>query len=204
MDAPELPFEYCALRFLIQWKQREKSLHDQMAGNPSLAEIRSALRYFQVARTFKGLRSDDAAQAVVDAFRNVDEQSQLSPEDKVSNLALRFKEKFNQFNLSASSKLFWLKHKEPYVIYDSRAVAALRELGRDFPNANYAAYCKCWRDQYSQHKKAISQASSRLREVKAFLPPCHRTETDLATLVSQSWFLERVFDTYLWEIGGED
>jgi hypothetical protein len=53
MDAPELPFEFCALRFLIQWEQREKSLHQQIADNPSLLHIRSALRYFQVARTIE-------------------------------------------------------------------------------------------------------------------------------------------------------
>jgi hypothetical protein len=203
MDAPELPFEYCALRFLIQWEQREKSLHQQIVGNPSLVHIRSALRYFQVARTFPGLGSDEAAQAVADALRNVDGQMQLSPEQKVTTLASQFRDRFNQFNLSPSSKLFWLKHKQPYIIYDSRAVTALRELGCNFQNANYSEYCRCWQEQYGQRRTAIQKAASRLREVRAFLPSWHRTELELTALASHPWFLERVFDIYLWEMGGE-
>jgi hypothetical protein len=202
MDTPQLPFEYCALRFLLQWEQREKALHDEFAGNPTLTQIRSALRYFQVARTFAGLASDEAAQDVADALRQVDDDSHLSPEVKVTTLASRFREKFNQFNLSASSKLFWLKHREPYVIYDSRSVAALRDFGGSFDNANYGEYCKCWREQYIRRQLAIKQAASRLREIRSFLP-YDRTEAELTTLASQPWFVERVFDIYLWEMGGE-
>jgi hypothetical protein len=203
MNTPEMPFEYCALRFLIQWEQRERTLHDRIAGNPSLGDIRSALRYFQVARTFKGLKSDEAAQAVADAFLQTDGQSLILPEQKVMTLASRFKDKFNRFNLSASSKLFWLRHKEPYVIFDARAVSALKDLGSTFGNANYSEYCKSWRDQYSRCQAAIKTAASRLPEVKAFLSPWHRTKTELRELASQPWFLERVFDIYLWEIGGK-
>lgn len=203
MDALELPFEYCALRFLMQWEQRERTLHGQIANNPSLDQIRSALRYFQVARTFRGLKSDQAAQAVADALCQVDEQSALSPEQKVTTLASRFKATFSQFNLSASSKLFWLRHKRPYIIYDSRAVAALRDLGCTFENANYVEYCNCWRNQYNQRKDAIKKAACRLHEVRSFLPLWHQTEAELKALALQPWFLERVFDIYLWEMGGE-
>jgi hypothetical protein len=204
MDITELPFEFCALRFLVQWEQGEKALHEQIAGNPSLTQIRSALRYFQVARTFKGLKSDEAAQAVADAFREVAGRSQLSPEEKVSALASRFQERFKQFNLSASSKLLWLKFKEPYVIYDSRAVRALKDMGCKLKDKiTYGEYCRHWREHYGQREAAIKKAASRLPEVKAFLPPWHRTEAELTQLAAQPWFLERVFDIYLWERGGE-
>ena len=159
--------------------------------------------YFQVARTFAGLASDEAAQAVVDALRDVDVDSALAPEAKVPALASRFRERFNQFNVSAASKLFWLKHKLPYVIYDSRAVNALRDLGCAFENANYAQYCRCWREQYAQRQDAIKKAASRLHEVRAFLPSWHGSDEELNSLAKQPWFLERVFDIYLWEMGGE-
>jgi hypothetical protein len=199
----ELHFEYCALRFLLQWLQRERVLHDQIVGKPSLQQVRAALQYFQVARTFPGLRSDKAVQAVANALRDVDGNSQLSPEEKVMTLASRFKERFDQFNLAAASKLLWLKHKRPYIIYDSRAVKALRALGCNFGNANYSEYCKCWRNQYSQRQKRIRQAASRLHILRAFLPPWYATKADLKVLASRPWFLERVFDIYLWETGGE-
>lgn len=200
---PEPPFEYCALRFLLQWQQRESALHHQIAGSPSLQQVRSALQYFQVARTFKGLRSDKAAQAVADALRQVDRNTQLSAEEKVTTLASRFRESFNRFNLAAASKLLWLKHRWPYIIYDSRAVKALRALGCKCENANYREYCKCWRNQYSRHEQRIKQAASRLHSVRRFLPQAYGTKEELITLALRQWFLERVFDIYLWEIGGE-
>lgn len=203
MDAPELPFEYCALRFLLQWEQRERSLHEYIAGSPTLPQLRSALRYFQVARTFAGLKTDEAAQAVSDALLQIDSERHDSPEQKVTALAERFRQRFNQFNLSAASKLLWLKHKEPYVIYDSRAVNALRDLGCIFENANYGQYSVCWRNEYRKRKEAIAKAASRLRDVLTFFSHWHQTEADLASLASQAWFLERVFDIYLWELGGE-
>jgi hypothetical protein len=203
MDTPEMPFEYCALRFLLQWEQRERALHEQIAGNPTLPQLRAALRYFQVARTFAGLGADEAAQAVADALRQVDDESQLSPQGKVTALASRFRERFNQFNLSAASKLFWLRHKLPYIIYDSRAVNALRDFGCNFENANYAQYCDSWRNEYRQREEAIENAASRLHEVRSFLPPWHGTDAEFQALASEPWFLERVFDIYLWEMGGE-
>jgi len=203
MDRPDLPFEYCALRFLIQWEQRERALHQQIAGIPTLSQLRSALRYFQVARTFAGLGSDEAAQYVSDALRQVDDESQLPPEGKVMALASRFRDRFNQLNLSAASKLCWLRHKLPYIIYDSRAVNALRDLGCVIENANYAQYCECWRNEYRKREGAIMQAASRLHEVRSFLPPWHGTDAELKALATEPWFLERVFDIYLWEMGGE-
>ena len=201
MDTPELPFEYCALCFLIQWEQQEHALHKQIADNPSLQQIRSALGYFQAARTFKGLGSDEVAQGVAEALRQVDASSGLSPEAKVTTLASRFMEGFDRFNLSAASKLFWLKHKRPYIIYDSRAVIALRNVGCKFENGNYSDYCRCWRNQYSRVEEAVKKAAARLGEVRAFLP-WYQTEAQLTGLASQPWFLERVFDTYLWGKGG--
>ena len=200
---PELQFEYCALRFLLQWLQRERVLHDQIAGKPSLRQVRSALQYFQVARTFPGLRSDKVVRAVANALRHVDGEPQLSPEEKVLTLASQFRKSFNRFNLAAASKLLWLKHRWPYIIYDSRAVKALRALGCNFQNANYSEYCKCWRNQYSRRQKRINQAASRLHVVRIFLPQGHGTKAELTALASQPWFLERVFDIYLWEMGGE-
>ena len=200
---PEVPLEYCALRFLYQWQLRERVLHGQIADNPSLQQIRSALQYFQVARNFKGLGSDEAApQAVADALGQVDGNPQLSPEQKVFELASRFEERFDHFNLAAASKLFWLKHRRPYIIYDSRAVKALKDLGCNFGNANYSEYCECWRKQYRRRQKQIKQAASRLHLVRKFLPQ-PATKAQLSAFASQPWFLERVFDIYLWEMGGE-
>ncbi len=202
MDVIDLPFEFCALRFLLQWEKSEKSLHEQVAGTPSLDQIRSALRYFQVARTFKGLKSNEAAQAVADALIAVSEQPSLAPQERVDALANAFQERFAQFNRSAASKLLWLRYREPYIIYDSRAVVALKELGCKLRiKHSYAEYCAHWRTQYEQRKLAVEEAASRLPEARAFIPKWHGTDAELLALASQPWFIERVFDIYLWERG---
>jgi len=205
VDAPELPFEYCALKFLLQWEQKEKALHKQIADATALPgeTIRAALKYFQVARTFPGGITEEAAEFIAEALLQVDNDPQFAgPEKKVRALALQFKEKFRRYNLSAASKLFWLRHRQPYIICDGRAVTALRDLGCKFKDRNYGDYCKSWRQQYSLCQSAIRQAASRLSEVKTFVPH-QQTEAELTALAAREWFLERVFDIYLWELGAE-
>jgi len=204
MEAIDPPFEFCALRFLLQWEKSEKLLHEQVSGEPSLDQIRSGLRYFQVARTFKGLKSDEAAQCVSDTLIAVSGLSSLAPQDKVDELASAFRQRFAQFNRSAASKLLWLRHREPYVIYDSRAVLALKELGCKLKAKHtYAEYCAHWRTQYEQRKLAVKTGAARLLEARPFIPGWDGTDAELLALASEPWFLERVFDIYLWERGGE-
>ena len=198
------PFEFCALRFLLQWERSEKNLHRKMKETPRIEDIRRSLRYFQVARNFSGLKDDGRAQMVSQALESIDLKIDLTPEQKVNELAYCFKRDFNQFNLSAASKLFWLKHRMPYIIYDSRAVGALKALGHTFENRNYAAYCKAWRKQYRLDRGNIKTAASRLIEIRGFLPAPHVDEEALSKLTRQPWFLERVLDIYLWEAGGEN
>jgi hypothetical protein len=38
--------------------------------------------------------------------------------------------------------------------------------------------------------------------VKTFVPH-QQTEAELTALAAREWFLERVFDIYLWELGAE-
>lgn len=203
MDTPQPSFEYYALRFLLQWEQRERELHTQLANDPTLQQLRAGLHYFQVARNFAGLRADDTAQAILEALMNIDFQEGPSPDEKVVALASRFRERLGKFNLSAASKLLWLRHKRPYIIYDSRAVHALRKLGSILENGNYAQYARCWREEYTQRENEIKKAASRLNEVRAFLTPWDGSAAELMAITAEPWFLERVFDTYLWEMGGQ-
>lgn len=199
----EMPFEFCALRFLLQWEQREKKLHALMKDNPSRDDIRKSLRYFQVARNFKELKSDNKVDYILNAIHNVSRKQSLSPEAKVTELAKQFKSEFQTFNLSAASKLLWLRYKSPFIVYDSRAVKALKRLGCHFDERNYSKYCDQWKTQYEKHKSEVKTATARLVEIRSFFPVWHQSEGVLVLLISKPWFLERVFDVYLWEKGGE-
>jgi len=200
----EFPFEFCALRFLLQWQGKEKALHRQIRATPTIDELRKALRYFQVARNFKGLKEQQKAEAALASLLRVRARQSLLPVERVKALADEFQGEFQQLNLSAASKLLWLSSRKPFIIYDSRAVTALRDFYKyKFDRKNYAEYCVAWRAEYTKHKGEIKAAVSRLPEVRAFMPAWPLTDDEMLRLVKASWFKERVFDIYLWEVGGD-
>ncbi len=199
------PFEFCALRYLLQWQRKEAALHARVKHEAlELTDVRKALKYFQVARNFKGFKQDERAETVRVALISVRTDQSLSPTSKVEHLARAFKEAGFQHNLSAASKLLWFSSRKPFVIFDSRALVALEtEFDHSADPRDYVAYCTSWKRAYRHHKKAIVQAVNRLPEVRAFLPGDTPADAKLLELVNKQWFLERVFDLYLWELGGD-
>ena len=109
------PYEFCAHKFLDLWRT-EEPLHKAMSGTPSARQVRDALKHFRVARTFKGL-SDEVAEKISQDLVEVSDSEGIYS-DKVTSLARRFKKNFGQLNLSAASKLLWLRKRRPYLIYD--------------------------------------------------------------------------------------
>lgn len=201
----KFPFEFCALRYLLQWQRKETSLHVWMKKEtPELAHIRKALRYFQVARNFKGLKLDERAEQVRGALLDVRGRSSLSAEQKVIALARSFEEANFQHNMSASSKLLWLSTRRPFIIYDSRALVALQnEYALDARKLDYEAYCLSWRAAYRKSKQDVLRAVNELPKIRSFLPGDTPPDSKLLALVNKPWFRERVFDIYLWELGGD-
>lgn len=200
----EFPLEYCALRFLLQWLRREEALHQAIASEPSDEEIRDALAYFRVSRNFKGLSKESGkAASIRKALITVRNDKELSPEKKVEELAQSLETEFKKFNLSAASKLLWLSFREPFVIYDGRAVDALsNKLGREFSRRDYTEYLAAWRSEYAAIDSAIERAASQLPKGRVFMPSCRLTDEELLLLAKTPWFKERVFDIFLWEVGG--
>lgn len=200
----KFPFEFCALRYFLQWQRKEEALHTHLRSpKPELPYLRKALRYFQVARNFKGLKHDHRAALVRDALLEVRARKDLSPEQQVSLLASAFRDADFQHNLSAASKLLWLSSRKP-IIYDSRAFTALEEeYGHKGDKKDYEAYCASWKRAYKQNKQAVLRAVNELPKVRAFLPVATSVDKRLLALVHKQWFRERVFDVYLWELGGD-
>jgi hypothetical protein len=200
MNVP--PYEFCAHKFLDLWRV-EEALHEAMLGTPSANQIRRALKHFRVARTFKGL-SDAVAEQISKDLVKVSNGREGTYSDKVTLLAQRFKNRFGQFNLSAASKLLWLRNRSPYLIYDARAVNALRCLGNERFD-NYTSYCEAWQKEYEERSDQISAASHGLLNLpRKYTAAFLLTDGQLTKLVHAKWFRERVFDIYLWEIGDKD
>jgi hypothetical protein len=201
---PQPTFEYCAFLFLTQWQEEEAELYHAISATPTHKTIRRALSYFQVSRTFKGIDADANAQFVADALISVREDAGLSMgHAKVHALAEIFKRRFKQFNLSAASKLLWLSCREPYVVLDSRAVNALVAMSDGFTGHHYGAYAKVWREQYQKREPLIRAAVAKLPNARMFMREELPPDDILLKMVNESWFMERVFDIYLWIHNGE-
>ena len=200
----KFPFEFCATRFLRQWESRERELHSSISTNPTAAGVIKALRYFQVARNFKGLKHDSSiSEKILNALILIkDDMTLTTPIDKVNKLAAVFLEDFKQFNISSASKLFWLSYRYPYVIYDSRAVKALKRAGcRNIKD--YSSYVSAWRGEFLKMEVNIGSAIQHLPFGRRFMPYTPLSDDDLVSYSKELWFKERVFDIFLWEIGGQ-
>jgi hypothetical protein len=196
-----IPYEYCAYRYLELWERAEKPLYRALSGVHSAAQIRDALKYYNVARNFKGLKEDSVAENISKKLLEIDGYKG-SYSDKVEKLAESFKVSCGQYNLSAASKLLWLRNRSPYLIYDSRAVTALNRLGNKLKNADYISYCEVWLREYKKRNDEISLAAHKLVNLpRKYTAAFSLTDNDLIEIVHSKWFVERVFDIYLWEIG---
>ncbi len=196
------PYEYCAYRFLELWERVEKPLHEAMSGTLSSDQIRHALKNYRVSRNFKNISVPGVAETIAENLLVVSEGCAGDFQTAVTSLADLFKRSFDQFNLSAASKLLWLRNRSPYLIYDSRAVTALHRLGNKFNKADYRSYANVWKGEYEKRSGDISLAAQGLVNVpRKYTAAFSLTDNQLAELVHSKWFLERVFDIYLWEIG---
>ena len=196
----EIHYEYCAFRFLELWGRYEERLHTDMSGTPSPGQIRGVLNHYGVARNFKGI-SDKRAGKISADLLEVSGSRTREPSDKVIELAGRFQKDFEQLNLSAASKLLWLRNQSPYRIYDARAIKGLRRLTK-FDKADYRSYWEAWEREYEPRSSEISLAAHGLVSVpRKYTAAPSLTNGQLTKLVRAEWFRERVFDIYLWEIG---
>jgi hypothetical protein len=157
------------------------------------------MAYFKIARSFRGLKEPETGEAILKDIRRV-ARRKSSAEARVQALANLFVENGFNHNLSAASKLIWLNTRDS-VIYDSRALDALRKLTGEKVGGNYKSYCLLWREAFSKHRKSIVKASKRLIEIHEFLPRTAPPRAKLKELISEEWFLERVFDIWLWSQG---
>ena len=199
------PFEFCAMRFLDLWLRTEEAIYKGMS-DPDLPskpdQLRKMLSHYSVQRNFPGLADDKVAIKIATFLSKVSE-SDLPPVEGVNALVAWFKDTIGRHNLSAASKLLWMRHRHPVVIIDTQAVNALQDgLNRAFDKHNYAEFFAVWNEEYAKRADAIQNASVGLVALpRKYTAAFDLDDEKLKDLVSQRWFQARVFDLYLWEIG---
>ena len=197
-------YEHCSARFLDLWVRKEQDVYKAMQ-KPDSKSIRKALTHFRVARSFAGIAKSEVGNGIV--LLLAEYSKDITPEtapNRVSDLAKssKFGNKFQQ-NISAASKLLWMCHRAPFVIYDSRALRALQRENSTLKSGNYHAYYHAWRSAYESRAERIRKAVDRLPAFVQFTVFGEHRKGELIELVQQGWFAERVFDQHLWLKGGE-
>lgn len=157
-----------------------------------------------VARTFPGMRKNPGpVSSQIRQMLLATRQTNYYPVRQVEKLAEKFKRKYNRFNISAASKLLWLSNRGTVVIYDQRALDALKgHFGHRIRARNYNTYDEAWREEFDLVDSHIRKAVEQLPKARLFTPANDLSDKQLSWFATQRWFRERVFDVYLWELGG--
>lgn len=204
INPTSIPFEFCAIRFLIMWESQEKRLNAVMSKNADIKDLRAALAYFKVARNFKGLGLDETAKKILNLVQNARQSKNIPSERRVVDLAESFLANGFQMNLSAASKLLWLSDQSPYVIYDSRTVSSLSKMELLSRGSGYAEFCLAWKKAYRkclpEIRRALNGLPNELPSARKFIPRLEISNEAIQLMVKKPWFRERVFDVYLWEM----
>jgi len=197
-------YEFCSIRYLWAWQRTQSKLHEELSQpNPDGDSIKAALVSYKVHRNFGKLdegKCDKISELLTSHSRYLTLNNVAS---KVEELADAFYIEFGSNNLSAASKLLWLRKRSPVVIFDSRARKALLDLEYDFDPSDYSGYLECWREEFADREAEIRHAAARLPEINEFTGWQHSIK-ELKELVTSDWFVKQIFDTYLWETGRED
>jgi len=72
-------------------------------------------------------------------------------------------------------------------------------MGAKFKSRDYDKYYSAWKHAYENHKPAIIKAVRGLHNIKKILPDWDQGVEETKALVHDEWFLERVFDIYLYQ-----
>jgi hypothetical protein len=154
-----------------------------------LDALKSIAGRYKIARTFRrkfdidiGLRRFEPVLKTLNKYRGISHFDVVALVVKVnSELALVYQRN----TISAASKFLWFLFGQRIVIYDSRAVKSLSKIGFQNLKGNYAEFYSAWQNEFANKRDEIFNI-------------CKSEK-----FPTEEWFLERVFDFYLWINGGK-
>lgn len=204
-------FEYCSLKYLNMWLSGECRWVEAMRGDDRAAKLQATANFakaYRISRNFHlkhevkyGVQTERFGKVLnlIDSLTAADfADDRLLP--KLNDFRARISKAYGNLDaLSATTKFLWLKVQSPIIIFDRRARAALRSKPADIED-----FCHRWRNSFEVHAPEIARVCSNLLEVRRYcVDPEAVTPRFMEQVVSQAWFHERVFDIYLWTVGGQ-
>ncbi|HSH02056.1 MAG TPA: hypothetical protein VLL52_06005 [Anaerolineae bacterium] len=204
----KITFEYCSLHYLKQWLKDDKPIVQTMrqgTRQEKLKALNTFINFYQVARNFPRACDIELGKARYEPVLDIIDP--LTADDfKDGDLATNIQSVADQISaqyngkgvLSATTKVLWTKVQAPVVIYDSRVRKALGS-----PTGNLPKFLNKWQAQYQQHENQVHAACLMLPKLATGeIAPNAATPDYIESIATQDWFKQRVFDIYLWHIGG--
>ena len=207
MKSELISLDYCALSYLNQWQKDDSMLYSLLNSNEVECQkegIERAVTFYGIARNFpKKYDSSDRFDKVLNRLSNINVKVTLSNFIEIVNdLADNFLEDYKQRNISAASKLLWLRHRDPVIIYDKRAIDGLKSRFQyKGEYGDYVNFSRTWLQEYENKSQEITVATQKLLSVKQFTYNHLASSEEIKNLTKENWFKMRVFDIYLWNLG---
>ncbi len=200
-------FDHCALHYLDQWFLQERPFHLALAAGDTAARLEAlprATQHFRISRNLPAAydlgRGVPRLQPLLDVLDAAGEvfQDSSSPSEAVEYFRRAAGKAYGGRDLlSLSTKILWLRYRDPFIIFDSRVNTTL-----GLHTRSYEDFERPWRQHYEPVASQIAAASATLSAARGYAA-CGSTvpEADIADASSREWFHRRVFDTYLWYRG---
>lgn len=202
MAAPSL--KYAALSTLNLWLLTDASVHADLnngSNDEKLAAIARGADRWGFYRELDaehdegmGLARFQPALDLINGLRAQDFEEDSTT--TITQIAHRLSLRYGEGNvLSATAKLLWMKFRSPIIVYDPNAELAL---GTDLLTKFYDQ----WYSRYAVYQTDILDACNTLQHVlDNVCDPTVASADFVGNLAAESWFQQRVFGTYLTNIG---
>jgi hypothetical protein len=201
-------FEFCSFQYLKLWENHDRNCHKILTDNNStendkLSALKKAGTFYRVARNLPTKYDHPRRYGpVLDILEEITKENFKEHPNNTVNTILDIEKNISQKYgdrgvLSLTTKFLWLKVKQPVIIYDSRARIALGT-----QNGDLGAFYNKWYEEFKKVKSKIERACQNLENLHLYLPNQRENlKEEIKKISNESWFHERVFDTYLWNKG---
>jgi len=202
-----ITFEYCSLSYLNQWLSWDMKFFEVLNGrdrHEKLKTLKEAATFYKVARNLPKAYDEQKGYKRYEPLLDVLETIKIKTKDSFNLIST-----INEFNkkisaayggrntLSLSTKMLWLKYRNPFIIYDSRAREALGSRDGDLEDYFYR-----WQEAYKANAEEVKRVCKKLPDLYKYTSE-KTTKKYIKSIIDEQWFRDRVFDIYLWNEGAE-
>jgi len=196
-----LNFHRAALSYLTDYFNVDLPARRALADrslNPEVVSqrLQSWTGTYNIARNLARIEEDYRLAKVIEALRNSAMPETASEAiSLVETVVHQFHGFYGKELKSAVSKLLWLRHQSPIVIYDSLVWGWLHD-NAGLKYEEYAPFYSAWQTAFAEQSSHISNVCFELKRkgLLRFVAPDDWMEQEFSVLLDCASFRERVFD----------